>query len=258
MRTVIAKDNFHHSGCGMFGKYIAHRGLYTKGVPENSMDAFKRAVEKGFDIELDVRLTKDCKVIVFHDDDLMRMFGVEGKVCDFTYQQLQAFELPESHQKIPLFKDVLKMVDGKVALLIEIKQSSPFGELEKRVDRLLRKYTGNYAVESFNPFSMGWFRIFSKNVKRGQLISEYKYGKSFDRKYILRKICAKPIVWRLISKPDFVAGDLRSVKLSQIFAAIDMDADYFSWTADSDELIKNAQMFSRSIIFENYDNIELL
>lgn len=155
-----------------FGKYIAHRGLHSELVPENSLTAFRLAVEKCLSIELDVRLTKDCRIVVFHDNDLMRMCGIEGKVFDYTYEQLSAFKLKNSDEKIPLLSEVLKIVDGKVPLLIELKGGAPFGELESRVDHMMKKYKGEFAVQSFNPFSVMWFRFHSPKVTRGQLSSQ--------------------------------------------------------------------------------------
>ena len=235
-----------------FGKYIAHRGLHGE-YPENSLGAFSYAVEKNFAIELDVRLTKDCKMVVFHDKDLMRVCGVDVNVSDFTYEQLSLFKLGESNEKIPLLADVLKLVDGKVPLLIEIKNGSPFWVLEKRLARMLKKYKGEYVVESFNPFSLFYFRIFSPSIERGQLISTYKNKLDFE--YIARKICAVPLVWKLFSQPNFVAGDLRSVSMETLFAVLDSGADYVTWTAKNDELIETAKQFSKTVIFENYANM---
>ena len=147
-----------------FGKYIAHRGLHSDLVPENSLTAFRLAVEKCLSIELDVRLTKDCRIVVFHDNDLMRMCGIEGKVFDYTYEQLSAFKLKNSDEKIPLLSEVLKTVDGKVPLLIELKGGALFGELESRLDHMMKKYKGEFAVQSFNPFSVMWFRFHSPKV----------------------------------------------------------------------------------------------
>ncbi len=234
-----------------FGKYIAHRGLHNSDIPENSMPAFKRAAELGFTVELDVRLTKDCKMVVFHDDDLMRACGAEGKISDYTYEQLSAFTLFCSSEKIPLFKDVLKEINGRVPVLIELKRCAPWGSLEKRVSRILENYVGNYAVQSFDPFSMLWFRLFSPETKRGQLISEHR--SAFDCEYVMRKICARPFIWKLLSQPDFIACDLRSVSMEALFAALDMNADFITWTAKNDELMELAEQFSKTVIFENYD-----
>lgn len=155
-----------------FGKYIAHRGLHSELVPENSLTAFRLAVEKCLSIELDVRLTKDCRIVVFHDNDLMRMCGIEGKVFDYTYEQLSAFKLKNSDEKIPLLSEVLKTVDGKVPLLIELKGGAPFGELESRVDHMMKKYKGEFAVQSFNPFSVMWFRFQMHQKSQGVSLSQ--------------------------------------------------------------------------------------
>ena len=236
-----------------FGKYIAHRGLYNNEIPENSISAFKNAVDKGFSVELDIRLTKDCKMVVFHDSNLKRMCGVDAEISDFTYEQLKAFSLGNSDEKIPLLSDVLKVIDGKVPVLAELKGGYAFWELEKRVYHILKQYNGDYAVESFNPLSMLWFRIFAPEIKRGQLISEFK--NKLDKNYILRKISSKPFIWKLISKPDFVAADLRSISMEQLFASLDMGADFITWTANSDELIDAAEQFSKTVIIENTESM---
>lgn len=235
-----------------FGKYIAHRGLHdkNKGIPENSLKAFENACINGISIELDVRLTKDGRVVVIHNKSLNAMCGVDANVSDFTYEQLSAFKLLDTDERIPLLSQVLKLVNGRVPLLIEIKDSGSFGELEKRTYHLLKKYKGNYAVQSFNPFSMLWFRIFAPSVKRGQLVSKFKSKNDFQ--YYLRLICSLPIVWKLISKPDFISYDLRSVTLESAFQAVDCGADFITWTADSLELIETAEQFSKSVICENF------
>ena len=234
-----------------FGKYIAHRGLHniSEGIPENSLTAFENACQKNLAIELDVRLTKDGKVVVFHDKNLKRMCGVDAKVSDFTYEQLSVFKLKDTDEKIPLFSQALKLVQGRVPLLIEIKAEQGLFDLEKRTYNLLKKYKGDYAVQSFSPISMLWFRIFAPNIKRGQLISTYKEKGWLE--YIGRLISARPLVWRLISKPEFVACDLRSVSLEKAFQALDCNADFITWTANSDELMATARQFSKSVIFEN-------
>lgn len=232
-----------------FGEFIAHRGFHSKDFPENSLPAFELAAKKNLPCEIDVRLTKDCKIVAFHDSNLMRMCGIDAQLSDFTYKQLSAFRLNGTQYGIPLLSQVLKIIDGKVPLLIEIKGEGSFGALEKRLAVLLDKYKGSFAVESFNPFSLLYFRINRPNVPRGQLISAYKdKEKGADAEYIARKICCKPFVWKLISKPDFVAADLRSISLEQLFATVDMGGDFITWTADSDELVEAAGQFSKTII----------
>lgn len=237
-----------------FGKYIAHRGLHDSKVPENSLIAFKSAIYYGLAVELDVRLTKDCKLVVFHDKDLVRMCGIEGKISDYTYEQLGAFTLKDSNEKIPLLTDVLKCIDGKVPVLIEIKNGEPPVTTEKRLNALLKKYRGNYAVQSFDPFSILWFRIFAPHVVRGQLISRNK--KRFDFEYIVRMICSNPLVWKLISKPDFISADLRSASQTQKQQAYDVGADYIIWTVRTKKQLKAANYLTDTVIFEDINILE--
>ena len=228
-------------------RLIAHRGLHDDNTCENSLAAFKAAAEMGVAIELDVRLTKDCRIVVFHDENLLRLTGADAKVCDFTYEQLGALTLCGG-EKIPLLKDVLELVGGRVPILIELKGGSPIGVLEKRLRRLLRSYEGEYAVMSFDLRRVLWFRLFAPNITRGVLLSRFKekpYGE-----YFLRLISANPKVWNIIASPDFIACDLRSVCMEDIIAAFNRDVSYISWTASGDELFYAAQKFSRSVIFE--------
>ena len=237
-----------------FGKYIAHRGLHNinKGIPENSLSAFENACKNGLAIEIDVRLTKDGRVVVFHDKSLKRMCGIDSEISEFTYKQLSAFKLKDTNEKIPLLSQTLKLVKGRVPLLIEIKGEQGLFDLEKRTYHLLKKYDGDYAVQSFSLLSMIWFRIFASDVARGQLISTYRgklKGKDWI-KYIGRFIGASPLAWRLVSKPQFIACDLKSVSLEKAFQALDCNADFITWTANNDELMKTAKQFSKSVIFE--------
>ena len=110
--------------CLKFAEWnYAHRGLWNaaEGVPENSLPAFARAAEQGYAIELDIQITKDGRIVVFHDDTMKRMCGNEGKISDYTYEELQQFHLGDSTEKILLLREALQTVDGRVPLLIEIK-----------------------------------------------------------------------------------------------------------------------------------------
>ena len=102
---------------------FAHRGLFAKdqSIPENSMAAFSNAVAHGYGIELDIQLTKDKQLVVFHDHTLTRMCGIDLPVCEMTYEELRKYTLLDTDERIPLFKDVLDLVNGKVPLLVEIK-----------------------------------------------------------------------------------------------------------------------------------------
>lgn len=184
----------------------AHRGLHDNGTdaPENSKRAFAKAVEAGYGIELDIQLSKDQIPVVFHDATLERVCGVQGRVCDYTFEELQQFTLFGSDEKIPRFDEVLKLVDGKVPLIVELKIEWKDLKLCPVADALLREYKGVYCIESFNPLAVFWYRKNHKEVMRGQLSDSFKSedGKQYK----------SPLYWVLenlllnfLTKPDFVA-----------------------------------------------------
>jgi len=153
------------------GSRFAHRGLHSKDktVPENSLAAFRLAVENGYGIELDIRFTKDKQLVVFHDDTLLRMCGTDRRVDEFTYEELLAFRLLDSTEQIPLFSEVLSLVDGQVPLLVEIKTSPENALLCSHAYTILRQYHGPYCIESFHPMIVRWFKKNAPQILRGQL-----------------------------------------------------------------------------------------
>ena len=153
---------------------IAHRGLFNSNYPENSLSAFENAVKNNYGIELDIQFTKDKKIVVFHDDNLERMTNDKRNVNELLYEELRNLKLLNSNESIPLFEDVLSLVNGKVPLIIEIKNCDNIIELGQETYKLLKSYKGKFVVESFNPFVLQWFKNNAKEVVRGQLSGNYK------------------------------------------------------------------------------------
>ncbi|WP_408071512.1 glycerophosphodiester phosphodiesterase family protein [Butyrivibrio sp. JL13D10] len=202
----------------------AHRGLHDNNseAPENSMAAFKKAVDAGYGIELDVQLTRDGVPVIFHDFTLARVarydgqlpenavknedgsFGVAGKVIDYTYEELQQFHLLNSGEKIPRFEDFLKLVDGKVPLIIELKIELFDVSVCPVVDNMLREYKGVYCIESFNPLGLWWYRRHHKDVFRGQLSDEFFRQPETIWHTPLYYLLAF-LVFNFLTKPDFIA-----------------------------------------------------
>ena len=140
-------------------KYYAHRGFHgEEGIPENSMAAFKKARESGYGIELDVQLTKDGVMVVHHDYDLKRTCGVNKKIADLTYRELCRYRLMGTRERIPRFVEVLREVDGKVPLLVELKMETCNRKLCKKVAKALDQYKGLYCMECFHPYALYWFK----------------------------------------------------------------------------------------------------
>ena len=233
---------------------IAHRGLHNESFPENSMSAFKNAVSHGLAIELDIHLTKDAKIVVFHDNSLKRMTGIDAVIEDFTYEQLTAFTLKGSGEKIPLLSDVLREVNGAVPLIIEIKDGSPVGVTEKRLFNLMKGYKGDWCVMSFNLLRMMWFKKNAPDVCRGVLLSKHKA--KFNTDFIKKYIYAQSPVWKNLVKPDFVAYDLRSVTMEAIVDAFNCGCAFFGWTAKNEQTLTEALKFCKSVIFENIEPLK--
>ena len=183
----------------------AHRGLYDNehGIPENSMAAFRRAVDKGYGIELDVHLTADNQLVVFHDDTLTRMCGMNKKISSFLYSDLMQLRLLGTEEGIPLFKDVLELIDGKVPLIIELKvDGSNQNLLCPLVWQLLSRYKGNYCIESFHPFVLQWFKRHEPQVVRGQLSCNFfKENPHCDIVLFLMS----NLMTNFFTHPDFIA-----------------------------------------------------
>ena len=186
------------------GWLYAHRGLHdgNRQVPENSMEAFRRAVENGYGIELDLHLTKDQRVIVHHDGNLKRVCGVDKNIRDLTYDQLCAIPLPDGSQ-IPLFQDVLTLVDGRVPLIVEIKHESGPSAVAAAALSMLRAYQGPYCVESFHPMAVRYFRKHAPEVVRGQLAMGYKWQTGDSSK--AAHFVLKNLLINVLGRPHFIA-----------------------------------------------------
>ncbi|NEG89481.1 glycerophosphodiester phosphodiesterase family protein [Bifidobacterium aerophilum] len=252
----------------------------TSIAPENSLAAFAAACEAGYGIELDLQLTKDGQVIVVHDPDLKRVAGDPRRVADLTYDELTriplfpndapgtavASELPGAddpasvttpanppagyYQHVPLFEDVLRVVAGRVPLIVEYKfdDNAVFGpreeELMEKGDALLQSYDGAYVIESFNPRAVEWYKDHRPEVCRGQLSWQPKINGEGG----VPEWAAGLLVFDFLSRPDFVAYDWTGGNSPQVRLARAMGATAVSWTVrSSDELAQCDDWFDRHI-----------
>ncbi len=185
----------------------AHRGLFdNKTVPENSLGAFRRAVECGVGIELDVQLTADGQVVVFHDYTLTRVCGVDAKLSEMTLEDLREYRLLGSEYTVPTLEEVLQLVDGRVPLLVELKGESTQADICPATARLLDEYKGPYCVESFNPMLLRWFKKNRPQVARGQLVTNLLAEKRKGNK--LLNLLLSGLLLNFLSRPDFIACDV--------------------------------------------------
>ena len=230
----------------------AHRGLFCEEFPENSLGAFRNAVENGYGIELDVQLSRDKKIVVFHDYTLKRMCGAAGRISDYTYAELSKMKLLGTEYTIPSFVDVLRLVGGRVPLLIELKGEDTNAELCKLIAPILDKYKGAYSVESFNPFLLRWFKKNRNSVARGQLVTKINAKK--DKKNPVLSFVLSNMLTNVFSRPDFIAvnGNIRNTPMVHICESI-MQARVFVWTVKNEKEYVNCRKEHRRTIFEGFE-----
>lgn len=188
------------------GVNFAHRGLHSRDrtVPENSMEAFRLAARAGYGMELDVQLSRDGQVVVFHDDTLGRVCGVDARVEELSCEELSRLRLCGTEYGIPLFSEVLAAVRGRAPLIVELKTGKRNRELCEKTYALLENYRGDVCVESFNPFIVMWFRLHARDLLRGQLAMqrrEYaKEGHGGLKGFLLSRT-----LLNVLARPQFIA-----------------------------------------------------
>ena len=252
-----------------FGHMYAHRGLHnmnpaieklksiknthaqqpeTDRLPENSYAAIKRAADLGYGIEFDVHLTKDDVPVVFHDDTLNRICGVKGNLRDYTYAQLQQFRLLGTEERIPAFADILKMVDGRVPLIIEYKVEKNADKLCRICDRILSDYKGLYCIESFHPMAVRWYKIHRPNIVRGQRSEDFTRQKLNIPYFLLSHL-----IGNCYASPDFIAYNCKHKdELSRTICRKLYRSLSVAWTVRSQEELDRVSRSFDLFIFEGF------
>ena len=231
----------------------AHRGYHDKpAVPENSIPAFRRAIEHGWGAELDVHLLKDGTLAVFHDSDLMRCTGEEGIIEDLTLEELQNLRLEGTDEHVPLFDEVLEMFEGVAPLIIELKTyGGNHMALAEAVCRRLDSYEGDFCIESFDPRAMGDVRKLRPWICRGQLAQNFL--KRCEDLPMYQRILLTGLRLNVLSRPDFIAyrfedrGDV-FFRLCVMTGVQEVD-----WTITSKEDMLTAEAEGALVIFERFD-----
>ncbi len=227
----------------------AHRGLHGDGVPENSLAAFELACREGYGIELDVQLSRDGVVMVFHDYTLSRMTGRDQKLRELDAAELKTLSLSGTEQTIPAFAEVLALVDGRVPLLVELKGENLDTSLCEKVAALLADYKGAYCLESFNPLLIGKMGKYLPQAFRGLLYTNVCRDK---KKKSLLNILVTGMALNGLAKPHFIAynqKDRRSLPVRIVAECY--RAPRFVWTVRSKREFHRAHELGEYPIFEN-------
>lgn len=200
---IMPKMVDRHDFTPFMGRHYAHRGLYDDAVPENSLGAFRLAMDKNYGIELDVQLSKDGEPVIIHDFSLKRMCGLDRQVHELSFDELRALRLKDSDEQIPHLNEVLELVNGKVPLIVELKLNNGNINICEKAASILDGYGGIYCIESFNPKAVNWYRKNRPNVIRGQLSTNFLKEKKRDNKLLF--FLLQNLMFNVAAKPDFIA-----------------------------------------------------
>ncbi len=215
-----------------FFEGVAHRGLHGNGVSENSLDAFKKAIDKGCAFELDIHLTKDNQLIVCHDSDLKRVTGKEGIIEDMTLEEISTYTLLDG-QKIPTFQEVLDLNQERSLIVVELKV-----------------YKGNYkplrrkAMEALSQI---------KDSKKIVLISFdpralLHIGKRFKRQLLVCE--GHDWTWKLHSLYDSVDLEATMAKRKEVIAYRKKGGTVNVWTIETMEQAKEYVPYVDTITYQ--------
>lgn len=227
-------------------KYVAHKGLHDDQSPENSLSAFEKAINKGYVIELDVQQIADGTIIVFHDNGLSRMTGHDGYVKYLIKEDLKECFLNGTKETIPTLEETLNLIDGRTPIIIEVKNTGKTGKLESQLLELLKSYNGQFAIMSFNPYVLKWFKDNAPSILRGQLSSYFKG----EKLAFFKRLALKKMVLNNVTCPNFIAYNAQNLPNRYVrkFKSLPL----LAWTVRTQEEYMRVVKYCDNIIFENF------
>ncbi len=230
----------------LINKPIAHRGLWGENIVENSISSYLNAKNFGYPIEIDVFCSSDGVLYSFHDEDLERMTGVKGKIYQTPSSVLDRLMLNGTNEHIPKLTDVLSSVNGKIPLLIEIK-NQPDALIVDRVLDALNGYKGEFALQSFNPVYIKQIKKKAPYILRGLLYTTDKDSLKTQNalvRFIIKKMLFNPII-----KPHFLAIRVEDLELTK---RKKKRYPIITWTVKNKEQLEKIKPFLDNIIFEGF------
>lgn len=236
-----------HSRAFLLQQPIAHRGLFDDIIPENSLAAFAAAEAAQCSIELDVQLSKDQHIMIFHDDTLLRMTGVRGRIQDYTLRQLKQLRLKQTIETIPTLAEVLHMLNGSTGLLIEIKYTPQPAIVSQKLWQMAQHYQGPWAMESFDPRCVAWFAKNASQVPRG-VLAERLISRA---KIPTRNVLSSRLLLNSLTHPNFIAYRIGDLPNDSITLLRSMGLPVIAWTIRNKETLEKAIAYCDNIIFDS-------
>ena len=211
-------------------------------------------MEAGYGIELDLHLTTDGRLVVFHDDTLDRVCGVTGRVDEKSYAELQQLRLLGTEERIPLFSEVLDIVAGKIPMIVEVKYQKNYPALCEKMMSQLRDYTGLYCVESFHPQVILWMKTHAPAVARGLLSDRYTEGEGNMTRLTPATWASQQLLFNWLTAPDFIAYNYLTAPRTRTLSLIRKvwHAPCVAWTVRDESKEPLALARFDAVIFERY------
>ncbi len=223
---------------------FAHRGVHNI-YPENSIPAFKKAIEMNVGIELDVHLTKSGEILVFHDYNLKRMTGINKKIEELKSKENKLYRLSNTNEYIPTLTEVLNLVNGKVPLLIELKTKLNYSKFAKKIKHIISSYKGEIYIQSFNPIIIRKLYKLNKNLTLGILSSFFE-----DEKKGLFKLIVKKLLLLSYSKANFIAYNIKNLPNKYTNKT---NMPILSWVITNKTELEKAKKYSCNVITEYFE-----
>ena len=230
----------------------AHRGLHGNGLPENSMAAFRTALEGGYGIELDVHLLADGNLAVIHDALLIRTTGADGRIEDLTTEDLQNYRLEGTSETIPTFREVIELFAGKAPMIVELKpEGGNHAALADAACKLLDEYEIDYCMESFDPRAVAWLKKSRPDVVRGQLTENFLHNPKSKLPWIVKFLMSKNMM-NFMGRPDFVSYRFADRKSTWSLFFCRKQMESVTWTVTRPEDCIQAKKEGWVVIFEGF------
>lgn len=287
---LVAPRKGNEGWDGFDGRRFAHRGLFDQPrsasraphdagidarpgwerdvkvygrpvLPENSLSAFRRAVQLGFGAELDVHLTRDGRLAVVHDSDLLRVCGRPGIVEQLTSEELGVYRLLGTQERIPFLEEVLPLFesggaspDGRRPLIVEVKaEGGNAASLTAATVGCLDRFDVPWCIESFDPRVLIWLRRNRPEVVRGQLAEDFlQPGEGGGLKPPVR-FALTNLLLDFLTRPDFIAyryEDRRN--LAAVLSCRLLGGHQVSWTIRDQGAMMQAEDEGNTTIFERF------
>lgn len=226
---------------------FAHRGLHNEQYPENTKAAFENAFKNSFDIEMDIQLTSDNQIVVFHDKNMKRLCGVDEILEELSYEELQEYRVMNTNERIPLLQEVLSIIPNNVRLLIEFKPTKRHKLLVSSFLELMNDFEHTYAIHSFDPRVVRDFKDMAPKVIRGFISEKF----SFKKYGLVGKISGYLLFNRRI-KPDFINYGIKDMPYNKLDRLKKKGMIIFAYTARTQEQLDFVRNRYDNAVFERF------